>query len=303
MRTEEAIEKFLANCKARGLRPKTLEWYQTRLGRFARACPEIPTELEPIECFLGDSGGSQETKHGNYRALKAFFRFISQRLDISNAVEKVAPPRRPKKVMPTLEPMELFMLLNMAISPRDRALLTLLIDSGARAAEIAGLRWQDIRTETIRVNGKSGEREIPISDETRRQLLGLPRKGEHVFMGVHGPLTRSGIYRVVRQCMTRAGISGPKLGPHRLRHSFGKGYLVAGGDLRSLQEIMGHADIKTTEKYASLNMKDIITKHNLFTPLNLVKHAGQGNLFTLDATIVIREAEQIVVSSERGERR
>ncbi|GAJ16173.1 unnamed protein product, partial [marine sediment metagenome] len=58
--------------------------------------------------------------------------------------------------------------------------------------------------------------------------------------------------------MRKAGIHGPKLGSHRLRHAFGKGYLVNGGDVRSLQEIMGHENIATTQKYANLNLSDTI---------------------------------------------
>ena len=145
-------------------------------------------------------------------------------------------------------------------------------------------------------------KEIPISDETRGQLLGLMAandKSDYLFMGTQGPLTRSGIYRIVRIHMRKAGIDGPKLGPHRIRHAFGKGYLVAGGDVRSLQQIMGHANITTTEKYASLNLNDTIVKHNKFTPLRAAHAAAQGSFF--DASQAVREAE-VVLMEARGEK-
>ncbi|GAH65663.1 unnamed protein product, partial [marine sediment metagenome] len=131
--------------------------------------------------------------------------------------------------------------------------------------------------ETVVVYGKTGWREVPISEETRRLLLQVAAKSpdEHVFHGHKGPITRFCIYRTVREHMEKAGIKGPKLGPHRIRHAFGKNYLTEGGDLRSLQEIMGHTDIKTTQKYAALNLTDIIKKHRKFTPPRLRRSSGQ----------------------------
>ncbi|GAG64759.1 unnamed protein product [marine sediment metagenome] len=157
--------------------------------------------------------------------------------------------------MATLEPDEEMRLLNSASTLRDRAILTLFIDSGIRSSELAELRRQDIKAETVRVHGKTGEREVPISDETRRLLLSViaeDSKDEYVFHSHKGLLTRNGVYRIVFGHMRKAGIKGPKLGPHRIRHAFGKTYLVSGGDVRSLQEIMGHASITTTQKYATL---------------------------------------------------
>lgn len=208
-------------------------------------------------------------------------------------MEDIAAPRRLNKVMPTCEAFELMRLLNSATNIRDKALLTLLIDTGARATEISTLRRQDIKTDTITVAGKTGERVIPISEETRRLLISLADPNqEYIFMGERGPLTRHGVYRVIRGCMARAGISGPKLGPHRLRHTFGRAYIVAGGDLRSLQNIMGHTSISTTERYASLTQTETIIKHHKFSPLRAAHTAAQESLF--EPGRVIKEAETIV---------
>jgi len=200
--------------------------------------------------------------------------------------------------MPTLEPDQLLLLLQSASTLRDKALLTLLIDTGVRATELATLKWADISRYTILVEGKTGQRELPVSPETQRLLLSLPHEGPHVFYGRKGELTRTGVYRIVRKHMVKAGISGPKQGPHRLRHSFGKSYLVAGGDLRSLQSIMGHANISTTEKYASLNLEDIITKHHRFSPLRAVHAAAQESLF--EPGQVMTEAEAVVAKKPGG---
>jgi len=199
--------------------------------------------------------------------------------------------------MPTLEVGELMKLLNSAETTRDRAIITLLTDCGARAGEVCSLLKHNIKEETIIVHGKVGWREVPISEETKHLLLQVAAQSpdDYVFHGHKGPITRHLIYAIVRRHMEKVGIKGPKLGPHRLRHAFGKNYLVEGGDLRSLQEIMGHADIKTTEKYATLNLTDIIKKHQKFSPLRGVHAAAQESLFTSEAH---KEAEEILRRKE-----
>jgi integrase/recombinase XerD len=200
--------------------------------------------------------------------------------------------------MATLEPNELMKLLQSAQDLRDRAILTLIMDNGVRAGEVCSLLKHNIKQETVVVYGKTGWREAPISDETRHLLLQVAATSpnEYVFHGHKGPLTRFGIYRIVRGHMEKAGIRGPKLGSHRIRHAFGKNFLVEGGDLRSLQEIMGHTDIKTTQKYATLNLTDIIKKHRQFSPLRGVHAAAQESLF--DTNAALREAEAILLKAK-----
>ena len=298
MRTEQAIKEFIDSRVANNLSPLTIEWYADKLKRFARLYPELPREPRSIEAFLASTTGCPETRHAYFRVLRAFFRFISERYEAPNPIAKVSPPRCSKKMMATLEPGEMMRLLQSVSCLRDRAILTLLLDTGMRTSEAASLRKRDIKTNTVTVLGKTGEREIPISDETRRLLMCVMAsdgKGEHVFHGHKGPLTRKGIYRIVRIYMRKAGIVGPKLGGHRLRHSFGKGYVVSGGDLRSLQQIMGHASIITTQKYVSLNLNDVIQKHHRFTPLHAVQSATQESFFT--AGTVVKRVEAVLHSN------
>lgn len=300
MKTQTAIQTFLQSRRAKNLKPTTIQWYEAQLTKFASFYPELPLEPAPLEEFLMHISGTPETRHGYYRTLKALYRFIARRCRCPNAIEFVDAPRCPKKFMPTLEPHEMMHLLELARNFRDRVLLTLFIDTGARASELAGLRKEDIQPNSIIVRGKTGVREIPISDETKRLLLNListDGKSEYVFTGSQGrPLTRYGIYILIRKLMRKAGISTPKHGPHRIRHGFGKGYLVNGGDIRSLQQIMGHSNISTTEKYASLNLNDLQIKHHRFTPLRAAHAAAQESLF--DSNPVIKEAEAILAGRE-----
>ncbi len=299
MRTERSLQEFLASRIAANLSPATIEWYKDRLIPFAKSCSNLPRRPEPIECFLATVQGSPETKFDVYRALKTFFRFMSSRHKIPNPMDAINPPRRPKTLMPTLEASELMKLLHSADEDlRDRAILTLIMDNGMRASEVCSLLKHNIKQETVVVYGKTGWREVPIIDETRWLLLRAAAEspGEHVFHGHKGPITRHLIYAIVRRHMEQAGIKGPKLGSHRIRHGFGKNYLMEGGDLRSLQEIMGHADVKTTEKYASLNLTDIIKKHRKFSPLRAAHAAAQKGFF--DTKEAIKEAETIVTRKE-----
>ena len=301
MRTEQAFREFINSRISSNLSPRTIEWYEHRLRSFVKFCPNLPRRPEPIEDFLGSLEGSPETKRDTFNALRTFFKFISQRHRIPNPMEAVCPPRRPKTRMPTLEGFELVKLLDQADDLRDRAILTLLVDNGMRAGEVCSLLKHNIKQETVLVCGKTGWREVPISDETREFLLQVAAQSpdEHVFHDDHKkPISRFTIYRIVREHMEKAGIKGPKLGPHRLRHAFGKNFLVEGGDLRSLQEIMGHTDVKTTQKYASLNLTDIIKKHQKFSPLKAAHAAAQESFFSKPE--VLREAEEILKGSSKG---
>ena len=298
IRTDQALREFINSRISSNLSPRTIEWYEHRLRSFVKFCPTLPRRPEPIEDFLGSLEGSPETKRDTFNALRIFFKFISQRHRIPNPMEAVCAPRRPKTRMATLEGFELVKLLDQTEDLRDRAILTLLVDNGMRAGEVCSLLKHNIKQETVLVCGKTGWREVPISDETREFLLQVAAQSpdEHVFHDDHKkPISRFTIYRIVREHMEKAGIKGPKLGPHRLRHAFGKNYIVEGGDLRSLQEIMGHTDIKTTQKYATLNLTDIIKKHQKFSPLKAAHAAAQESLFAAEA---LKEAEEILRRKE-----
>jgi integrase/recombinase XerD len=294
MKTQLAFQEFLSSRIAANLSPATIGWYKDRLLPFVNSCPTLPRRPEPVEYFLSTINGSPETKYDVYRALKTFFKFMARRRLLPNPMLQIQPPRRSKVLMPTLEGGELTKLLYSTDTPRDKAIITLLVDCGVRAGEICSLLKQNIKQETIFVKGKTGWREVPISEETRYRLLQIAAasQDEYVFHGQKGPMNRHLIYEIVRRVLERAGIKGPKMGPHRLRHAFGKNYLVEGGDLRSLQEIMGHADIETTQKYATLNLTDIVRKHHKFSPLKTAHAAAQGSF--LDSDAVIKEAEAII---------
>lgn len=297
MKTLAAIQSFLYNRRSLNRRPTTIRWYERNLNRFAAFYPNrLPTKPEAIEEFLATAVPEEkdETRHGYYRTLRALYRFTCKRHRSLNPMDLIDPPTRRKKIKPTLSSQEMNQL-GQVQNLRDRAILSLFIDSGPRVGEVASLLKQNIFEDHIKVEGKSGEREIPVSEETRQLLLALSSSNGatgHVFIGQRGPLTTSGIYRLVVKYMWAANISGPKLGPHRIRHAFGKHYIKNGGDTRSLQKIMGHANIATTEIYIELSSDEIIAKHHQFTPLRSTHAAAQQSFFDKDQAI--KEAEEIL---------
>ena len=304
MNTAAAVQSFIYSRRSLNRRPATIKWYERNLRRFIAFSEELPMEPEPIEQFLAEvvPDEQEQTRHGYYRTLKALYRFTCRRRRLLNPMDLIDPPARHKKVKASLTAQELMMLLTKPPGVRDMALLTLFVDSGCRAGESASLRKQNIFDGYVVVEGKTGQRFAFISEETRRLLLNLVASNngssDYVFLGQRGALTTSGIYRIVSKYLKAANISPPKMGPHRLRHAFGKNYILNGGDTRSLQEIMGHKNISVTEEYVELSQKDVQGKHHQFTPLRSAHAAAQGSLFTDDAARqALEEAEKILTEN------
>jgi integrase/recombinase XerD len=283
MATSKVVQSFLAGCRARGLSPRTIAWYQCLLLAFANKYPRLPDKPDRIEYFLGAPEISDELRHGRFRALRAFYSWASQRLEVPNPMTQISTPRKRKKLPRTLTLTDMGCLLLAPLSRRDRTMITLVLDTGIRIGELVGMDSEDIGEETIFVSGKTGQRQVPISDETRGHLLEMASSGP-LFRGPKGRLTTSGAYQAIRQALIRAGISGKKLGPHTLRHTFGRQWIVAGGDLVSLQRILGHASISTTRIYTELDLGDVLGQHHRFTPLIWATSAVQGQLFSNPAS-------------------
>jgi integrase/recombinase XerD len=210
-------------------------------------------------------------------------------------MDSVDRPRLPVIEIRALEPGELAIVLASARSLRDQAVLVLALDSGIRASEFGKLRVGDIGTESIWAWGKGNKRvRVPISPETHQLLQSLIKSLRRnspqslLFTDRHGrTISRFTVYRIVRQCMDHAGITGPKRGPHCLRHSLGKNYIEDGGDPFTLKRIMRHNSIATTQKYVNLAMRSVIDQHTIHSP---VRHALQG----AQGILISREVDEIL---------
>lgn len=295
MKVEKARRGFLE--AKQDLSPRTLEQYAQALDLLERECSKMPKKPEAIRKVM-IKVKSIWVRDAYWRVWKVFFNWCSQEYGTPNPMDRVERPKCPDIEMRALEPEELAMVLAAARNLHDKAIVALALDAGIRASEFGGLRILDTGSDTIRVLGKGNKQiRVPISPETHHLLQSLAnqdgKKGpkSHLFLDQNQkPLSRFGVYRIVRRCMERAGISGPKLGPHCLRHSLGTNYIAAGGDAFTLRRIMRHRNIATTQKYVNLAMKDVIEQHHLHSPLRAAIRGAQGVLWKRQVEEVLEQA-------------
>jgi len=162
---------------------------------------------------------------------------------------------------------------------RDRAFLELLYACGARVSEACGLELDGLAREAgvVRVTGKGNKtRVVPLGRRAWRALdewisvgraaLPAAARSGRVFLSARGaPLSRVAAWRIVRAAALRAGI-GKSVSPHWLRHSFATHLIEAGADLRAVQEMLGHASIRTTEVYTHLDSEHVRSLHRMYHP-------------------------------------
>jgi integrase/recombinase XerD len=266
------VDRFLAVASAR-LAPKTIEAYRRDLKSLADWLGQPPSSAttEQLEAYLADlraAGRAPTTISRRAAALRTFFRhLVLVGVRPENPAAELAAPRRARRLPRTLSPGEAERLVEAAkgTTPRtlrDRALVELLYGAGLRVSEAVGLERGavDLEGRLVRAVGKGDkERVVPIGrqavDALRRYLSrGRPfldrRHRPELFLNAQGgPLTRAGAFLILRRLAIGAGLDPARVHPHLLRHSFATHMLEGGADLRSVQEMLGHADLATTELY------------------------------------------------------
>jgi integrase/recombinase XerD len=270
------VDRFLAVASAR-LAPKTIEAYRRdlkSLGEWLGGPPSSAT-TEQLEGYLAElraAGRAPTTIARRAAALRTFFRhLVLVGVRPENPAAELAAPRRARRLPRTLSPGEAERLVEAAkgTTPRtlrDRALVELLYGAGLRVSEAVGLERSavDLEGRLVRAVGKGDkERVVPIGrqavDALRRYLsLGRPfldrRHRPELFLNAQGgPLTRAGAFLILRRLAVGAGLDPARVHPHLLRHSFATHLLEGGADLRSVQEMLGHADLATTELYTHVS--------------------------------------------------
>jgi integrase/recombinase XerC len=208
----------------------------------------------------------------NLSSLRTLFRFLSRDGLLADPGEGMKSPRVPAVLPPCLSVEDVDTLLESTAgsddaSLRDRALLEVIYSCGLRASECVGMDWIDVNQElgVVRVMGKGNkERIVPVGsralDALARYRHGWTRKRsdvDAVFVNWSGSrLSSRSAGRVLDRRLLESGLSA-RVGPHSLRHSFATHLLESGADLRSIQEMLGHASLSTTQKYTHLDMKHL----------------------------------------------
>ncbi len=269
----------------KGLASNTLESYKRDLKKFIsymdKSDKSGPASVdgEAFASYLSDlkaSGYAASTISRNIASLRSFFSYMLQEGVIDhNPAEELESPRIEKKLPNVLSADEVEKLLqkpdlNHNSGRRDRAMLELLYASGIRVSELVSLNVSDFDPEVgfLRCRGKGmKERIVPVGSvaigcvndylkETRDKLL--KTNGEKaLFVNHHGcRLTRQGFWKILKKYARQCNISGD-VTPHTLRHSFATHLLENGADLRSVQEMLGHSDISTTQIYTQVTRRKI----------------------------------------------
>ena len=225
-------------------------------------------------------------------ALKNFFRYLSRTCDVDNqSIFCLSRPRLKSALPKTLVQSHIENMVNYYslqdnwVFKRDFAIIMLLYGCGLRISEAVGLKFQDVRTGEILITGKGNkERILPILPVVRNSLdeyikfcpyhTKLSSVGnEYIFVGVNGKkLGRTYFASRIQKICKKIGLPDTTT-PHVFRHSFATHLLLGGADVRSIQELLGHASLSTTQIYTHLDHKSIIDHYRNFHPQVIKKHS------------------------------
>ncbi|MBV8941097.1 MAG: site-specific tyrosine recombinase XerD [Solirubrobacterales bacterium] len=283
-RLTDLLLDFLAYLELeRGLSRNTLEAYRSdlqqygvfldraRLDPLAVTAADLRAFVSEVQSGHGSTAAAPATVQRKVACLRSFYRYLRREQILSHdPTAELRGPRLGARLPKVLSRDEVQALLRQPqgtslIALRDRALLETMYACGLRASEAIALELSqlDLDAGILRTRGKgSKERIVPIGsvalralgrylDKGRPRLVGL-RDEPRVFVNVRGrPLSRQGLYKVIQRHARAAGLER-RMSPHTLRHTFATHLLAGGCDLRSLQEMLGHADIGTTQVYTHL---------------------------------------------------
>ena len=278
-----------------GLADNTIQAYRRDLSQFTLFCRDHhhtdvrkidPVVMQGFARFLSGRRLASASVARNLVAVRMFLRyhvlFGMVERDVCSILETPKIWQRLPKVLSRQQTVDLITALDAEepMYPRDRALLEMLYATGMRASEIAALRLGDVNFQIayLRCFGKgSKERIIPVHKlaldilreyvQTLRNDLVGEKNIDRVFVSRTGRgLSRIEVWRIVRRAARRAGLSG-RVSPHTLRHCFGSHLLQGGADLRIVQELLGHADVTTTQIYTHVDQDHLRNVHKKYHPM------------------------------------
>ncbi|MBA7645278.1 Tyrosine recombinase XerD [subsurface metagenome] len=307
----DLIQAFKLSCQTEGKSPKTIEWYTSFLLRFLKFLGQskLPTQIDQIErthirrfiLYLQQEARTPHTNNplsgatvqGYVRALKAFSAWAErEEYTPTNLMAKIPIPKAETKVITTFSNEQIQLLFNLCLSSngnsiRNTLILLLLFDCGLRVSELTGIELDDINLEEgiikIRKAKGSKERYVPVGNVAQRFLWKYIHTSRTKPISLHItslllndkglPLTGNGVQQILRRYSKKAGITGTRCSPHTCRHTFAKNYLMNGGDIFSLQRILGHSSLASVRIYLNLFASDIKKQHRQFSPVdNMVKN-------------------------------
>jgi len=231
---------------------------------------------------------STATIQAYIRVLKAFFSWATREEYLkSNPMTVIPMPKSATKIINTFTDEQVAKLTDVCLRSavnghRDLTILLLFLDSGLRVSELVAIELDNVNLHEghIIIHQAKGQKEriIPVGSIVQKSLWKyinqyrprpLTDNITRLFLSNSGlPLTRNGIQQMMRRLARRAGITGVRCSPHTLRHTFSKRYLTNGGDIFSLQRILGHSSLASVRIYLNLSACDIKKQHQRFSPVD-----------------------------------
>jgi integrase/recombinase XerD len=274
MELSSAIDAYLDHLRVeRALADNSVTAYATDLANLAAFAEERGVteteELDPVVVTrflvsLDKAGLSARSAARRLSAMRGFFKFlVRERLSLSDPSELLSPPRLGRRLPVVITFDEVIRLLaapdiSEPRGVRDRAMLSLMYAAGLRVSELCSIKVGDIDRQRgyLSVLGKGGKRRlVPVGEVALTDLdayirsLPMDRPSSALFLTSWGkPMSRQGFWKLILRYARKAGIT-KAISPHKLRHSFATHLLERGADLRSVQAMLGHANIATTEVY------------------------------------------------------
>ncbi len=292
--SELLLSDYLQHLKLeQGLSPNSISSYERDIREFLKqsgaenAARVTPADVTAFIGSLGKVGRKPATITRKISSLKQFYKYLQDTGTIKESpVAFFSAPRIVRYHPHYLSVAEIERIID-GIEPqslagkRDRAIIEILYGSGLRISELIDLKIGDIELEAgfIRVTGKGNkQRLVPIGEFARKAVENywLAREQQKppivsncvVVNKIGKKFSRVGLWKVIRKLVTKAGIT-KKVTPHTFRHSFATHMLEGGADLRIVQEMLGHADISTTQIYTTIDQDYIIAEHKKYHPREL----------------------------------
>ena len=294
MYLSEAIDEFLLEQRVRGNSAATLSYYSSVLGYFRDFVGEVfVADITLVDCrqyylYLSDELDNTVSIQTYIRGLRSFLNwcYSSEYIDV-DICDKFKLPKATRKVIDVLTDSEISRLFDVNsggdwLSARNRLIIALMLDSGLRLHEVVTLSRTHVHADDgylIVIQGKGDkQRAVPIGSVTRRflaeylNLLPLDPRHDSLLLKISDvrygldPITDNTIKQLFRKLKDRTGIR--RLYPHLLRHTFATRYLENGGNIYSLQQILGHSSLEMVKRYLHLATTRIRTDFGKFSPLD-----------------------------------
>ena len=285
--TSLPVDDFLSHLAVeRRVSSHTLDAYRRDLAALSgwvegQGVGLVDVRAEQLRAFVAAEhrrGLSAKSLQRRLSACRSFYAWLLRHGRIAaSPAAAIRAPKAPRKLPQVLDPDEVKVLVevptDVPLGLRDRALLELFYSSGLRLSELCALRWRDLDFDggLVTVLGKGGkQRSVPMGSFARAALAawqastGAGRESP-VFPGRNGPISPRAVQYRLRQLAQRQGLF-KRVHPHLLRHSFASHILESSGDLRGVQELLGHADIATTQIYTHLDFQHLAKVYDAAHP-------------------------------------